>query len=350
MNEIEVTAGSSVDRSVAEVAGCSATESGVTRAECGERTTSTAVAIVSEPDPETAIVRSAARSEDPIVRNLMKSYFDWEDTFRVHPSELATLEACTTYLEALVGSTRLTQSPYDLFDRGKSTKAYREGMALTQVRPLPQNTAAGEVTQRPRMLLPLKPDGMRMGWKEWLGQFGISEATAYWRRKYFDLYPTLAVAIAVGYDETMKQLIPSYRKKYDAEFHANDVNDGDANAENDDDDEDSADGGDGGDSHPTHHGAKYSLSQARDDLQKSMGRLTRFAERIGNTTEAINNPQSTPLALAALEKEIDELKRGVRRADTALHDAVLSLTKQTHDMLARGYAIRLAGDPEGEEI
>ena len=90
----------------------------------------------------------------------------------------------------------------------------------------------------------------------------------------------------------------------------------------------------------------YSIKQGRGDLKAAKERLVSFAEKIGNTADAENNPQSTPVALSAFDEDFDELKLRVAEAETARREAIAKITNAVNAILTEGADLRLASGGE----
>lgn len=92
----------------------------------------------------------------------------------------------------------------------------------------------------------------------------------------------------------------------------------------------------------------YSIKQGRIDLKAAKDRLVLFAQKIGNTADAINNPQSAPVELSTFDADFDELTRLVANAESARRKALDQITTAVNAILAEGTDLRLAGSSEEE--
>ena len=90
----------------------------------------------------------------------------------------------------------------------------------------------------------------------------------------------------------------------------------------------------------------YSIKQGRSDLKAAKDRLVVFAEKIGNTADAQNNPQSAPVQLSAFDSDFDELTTLVTKAETARREALVEVTNAVNAILTEGTDLRLAGGSE----
>ena len=94
----------------------------------------------------------------------------------------------------------------------------------------------------------------------------------------------------------------------------------------------------------------YSVKKARDDLKEAKRRLKRFADDIGSTSDAINNPQGTPIEFSSFEREFDDLKTLVVDADAARCKALSDLTATINELLVAGSEARFedSNDEQGD--
>ncbi len=92
----------------------------------------------------------------------------------------------------------------------------------------------------------------------------------------------------------------------------------------------------------------YSLKKARHDLKEAKRRLKRFEDDIGSTSDAINNPQGTPIELSSFDREFDELKSLVADADAARCKALADLTATINELLVAGSEARFAATEDEE--
>lgn len=90
----------------------------------------------------------------------------------------------------------------------------------------------------------------------------------------------------------------------------------------------------------------YSIKQGRNDLKAAKERLVLFAQKIGNTADAINNPETTPVQLTAFDSDFDDLTCLIGKAEMARQEALAKVTQAVNEILAEGTDLRLAGSNE----
>lgn len=260
------------------------------------------------PRPPTAPA-TLPNKEDSIIKKLTIAYANWEETSMRHQSELSTISDVTGFLDFLGDSVTFEGLDIDIFDRGKGFLSWVQGMALSQVFPLP-----GAKNKKMELV---NADGTRLAWTDWLRtlKHPISESTAYWYRRIHRTF-SAAQAKTTGYTEMISQVSPSHKKamnrdreKWKKHHELQDTNDG---------------GSDGDKNEATPVGT----------VEKTLDKLARTLKQLQSVRDApdlFNDIEGSLQVLEDQQKRIDVLRRALNDVEKALQDARESVIKYRDD-------------------